>query len=101
MAKKSATKASQTPTSADGSKPGVSRKQFERQLAPLQFELVKMLDWVREGGHRLVVVFEGRDAAGKGGTIKRIVDPLNPRFCRVAALPAPTERERTVALGRQ
>jgi polyphosphate kinase len=80
---------------ADGSHAGMSRKEFERELAPLQLELVKMLDWIRQSGHRLVVLFEGRDAAGKGGTIKRIADPLNPRFCRVAALPAPTERERT------
>jgi polyphosphate kinase 2 len=82
-------------TTADGAVAGMSRKEFERALAPLQRELVKMLDWIRKSGHRLVVVFEGRDAAGKGGTIKRIVDPLNPRSCRVAALPAPTERERT------
>ena len=54
-----------------------------------------MLDWIRQSGHKLVVLFEGRDAAGKGGTIKRISEPLNPRVCRVAALPAPTERERT------
>jgi polyphosphate kinase len=95
MAKKSAVDGKTTPKSADGSTAGMSKKEFERQLALLQLELVKMLDWIRESGHRLVVVFEGRDAAGKGGTIKRIVDPLNPRFCRVAALPAPTERERT------
>jgi polyphosphate kinase 2 len=95
MAKKSAVNGKATPKSADGSTTGMSKKEFERQLALLQLELVKMLDWIRESGHRLVVVFEGRDAAGKGGTIKRIVDPLNPRFCRVAALPAPTERERT------
>jgi polyphosphate kinase 2 len=82
-------------SSADGSTAGMSRKDFERELGQLQLQLVKMLDWIRASGHRLVVVFEGRDAAGKGGTIKRIVDPLNPRFCRVAALPAPTERERT------
>jgi polyphosphate kinase len=80
---------------ADGAVAGMSRKQFERELAALQLELVKMLDWIRQSGHRLVVVFEGRDAAGKGGTIKRIVGPLNPRFCRVAALPAPTDREST------
>jgi polyphosphate kinase len=86
MAKKSATKGNEAPKSTDGSRAGMSRKVFERQLAPLQLELVKMLDWIRASGHRLVVVFEGRDAAGKGGTIKRIVDPLNPRFCRVAAL---------------
>jgi polyphosphate kinase 2 len=80
---------------ADGAVAGMSRKAFERELATLQLELVKMLDWIRVSGHRLVVLFEGRDAAGKGGTIKRVADPLNPRFCRVAALPAPTERERT------
>jgi polyphosphate kinase len=79
----------------DGAAAGMSRKQFERELAALQLELVKMLDWIRQSGHRLVVVFEGRDAAGKGGTIKRIVGPLNPRLCRVVALPAPTDRERT------
>jgi polyphosphate kinase len=79
----------------DGSVAGMTRKEFERELAPLQLELVKMLDWIRQSGHRLVVLSEGRDAAGKGGTIKRVADPLNPRFCRVAALPAPTERERT------
>ncbi len=71
------------------------RKDFETELARLQVELVHMLDWIRKSDHRLIVLFEGRDAAGKGGTIKRIVDPLNPRYCRVAALPAPTERERT------
>jgi polyphosphate kinase 2 (PPK2 family) len=70
-------------------------KEFEAELAKLQLELVRMLDWIRSSGHRLVVIFEGRDAAGKGGTIKRIVDALNPRFCRVVALPAPTEREKT------
>ena len=56
----------------------MSRKDFERELATLQLELVKMLDWIRVSGHRLVVLFEGRDAAGKGGTIKRVADPLNP-----------------------
>ena len=69
--------------------------EFEEELAKLQLELVKMLDWIRESGHRVVVVMEGRDAAGKGGTIKRIADPLNPRFCRVVALPAPSDREKT------
>ena len=72
----------------------MNRKRFEAELATQQVELVKMLDWVRQSGHRLVVVFEGRDAAGKGGTIKRIVEPLNPRSCRVVALPKPSERER-------
>ncbi len=74
--------------------PSMAKKAFEKTLAAQQLELVKMLDWIRESGHRLVVLFEGRDAAGKGGTIKRISEPLNPRFCRVTALPAPTERER-------
>jgi polyphosphate kinase 2 len=71
------------------------RKVFEAEMEKLQLECVKMLDWIRESGHRLVVIFEGRDAAGKGGTIKRLTTPLNPRFCRVVALAAPTERERT------
>ncbi len=71
------------------------RKAYERELARLELELVKMLRWIRESGHRLVVIFEGRDAAGKGGTIKRVAAPLNPRFCRVVALAAPSERERT------
>ena len=75
-------------------RPPISKKEFEKTLAAQQLELVKMLDWIRESGHRLVILFEGRDAAGKGGTIKRISEPLNPRFCRVTALPAPTERER-------
>jgi len=75
--------------------PKVSRKAFEKELAKLQLECVRMLDWIRDTGHRLVVIFEGRDAAGKGGTIKRLTAPLNPRFCRVVALAAPTERERT------
>jgi polyphosphate kinase 2 len=69
--------------------------EFQKTLGDLQVELVHMLDWIRKSGHKLVVLFEGRDAAGKGGTIKRIVEPLNPRYCRVVALPTPTDRERT------
>ena len=68
---------------------------YGRELLRLQTELVKMQEWVRQERRRLVVLFEGRDAAGKGGIIKRITEYLNPRWCRVAALPAPTERERT------
>jgi polyphosphate kinase 2 len=68
---------------------------YEEELARLQVELVKLQEWIRHKGLRLVALFEGRDAAGKGGTIKRITEPLNPRYARVAALPAPTERERT------
>jgi polyphosphate kinase 2 len=73
----------------------VFRRTYFRELFRLQVELVKLQDWVVESGHKVVILFEGRDAAGKGGTIKRITQRLNPRVCRVAALPAPTERERT------
>ncbi len=70
------------------------RKVYEHELLRLQGELVKLQEWVRAEGARLVVIFEGRDAAGKGGTIKRVTEFLNPRIARVTALPAPTERER-------
>ena len=70
------------------------RRFYFRELHRLQIELVKLQEWVLQTKHKLVVVFEGRDAAGKGGTIKRITQRLNPRVCRVAALPVPTERER-------
>jgi polyphosphate kinase 2 len=73
----------------------ISNKAYEEELARLQIELVKLQEWVKETGHRTVIVFEGRDAAGKGGTIKRITEALNPRICQVVALPAPTEREKT------
>ena len=73
--------------------PPVPRAAYERELQRLQIELALMLDWVRETETRVAVVFEGRDAAGKGGAIKRIQERLNPRYCRIAALPAPTERE--------
>jgi polyphosphate kinase 2 len=68
---------------------------YEAELFRLQAELVSMQEWVKATGARIVVVFEGRDAAGKGGTIKRITQYLNPRIARIAALPAPSERERT------
>src|SRR4051812_5629660 len=71
------------------------RKAYEKELFRLQGELVKLQEWVRMEGARLVVVFEGRDAAGKGSTIKRVSEYLNPRLARIAALPAPTERERS------
>ena len=71
------------------------RKTYFRELFRLQGELVKLQDWIVQTGHRVVVIFEGRDAAGKGGAIKRITQRLNPRVCRVAALPAPSNRERT------
>lgn len=71
------------------------RKLYFRELFRLQGELVKLQDWVVTTGYKLVIIFEGRDAAGKGGIIKRITQRLNPRVCRVAALPAPNDRERT------
>ncbi len=71
------------------------RKTYFKELFRLQVELVKLQDWVVETGHKVVILFEGRDAAGKGGAIKRITQRLNPRVCRVTALPAPSERERT------
>jgi len=72
-----------------------SRKLYFRELFRLQGELVKLQDWVVKTGQKVVILFEGRDAAGKGGTIKRITQRLNPRVCRVAALPAPNLREQT------
>jgi polyphosphate kinase len=71
------------------------KKVLAKELARLQVELVKLQEWVRTSGLKIVVIFEGRDAAGKGGAIKRITETLNPRFCRVVALGTPTERERT------
>ena len=68
---------------------------YDGELARLQIELVKLQEWIRHKGLRVVVLFEGRDAAGKGGAIKRIAEALNPRICRIAALAAPTEREQT------
>jgi polyphosphate kinase len=75
-------------------KPPGKKYDYVAELARLQFELLKMQEWVRLQGLKVVVIFEGRDAAGKGGVIKRISEPLNPRFCRVVALSTPTERER-------
>ena len=68
---------------------------YEKELRKLQIELVKQQHWIKEKGLKVVLIFEGRDAAGKGGTIKRITESLNPRHCRVVALPAPTDREKT------
>lgn len=82
----------------DGEEREVSKlipKAYEKELSRLQVELARMQTWVRKTGSRIVVIFEGRDAAGKGGTIGRIMQPMNPRFSRVVALDKPTERERT------
>ncbi|MES9834288.1 MAG: polyphosphate kinase 2 [Candidatus Thiodiazotropha sp. DIVDIV] len=73
----------------------IDNKVYEKELFKLQLELVKLQEWIKHEGLKVVVIFEGRDAAGKGGVIKRINQHLNPRICRVVALPAPTEREQT------
>src|SRR5688572_19690 len=72
----------------------LKRRDYFRHLIELQTELIKLQTWVSHSGAKLVVIFEGRDSAGKGGVIKRITQRLNPRVCRVVSLPAPTERER-------
>jgi polyphosphate kinase 2 len=73
----------------------LSKKEYKKELARLQVELVKMQYWAKHTGARIVILFEGRDAAGKGGTIRRITEPLNPRGCRVVALGTPSDREKT------
>src|SRR6202521_96985 len=73
----------------------LSRKEYEKELPRLQVELVQLEEWIRHRNLRVVAIFEGRDTAGKGGIIKRITALLNPRYVRVVALPAPTEKERT------
>jgi len=79
----------------EGRPPRLDRGLYEEELARLQVELVKMQYWVKHVGTRLILLFEGRDAAGKGGTIKRITEPLNPRGCNVVALGTPSDRQRT------
>ena len=73
----------------------IGKKEYEAEIFKLQVELVKLQDWVKATNARVVILFEGRDAAGKGGIIKRIMERVSPRIFRVAALPAPTERQRT------
>lgn len=75
--------------------PKIDKKVYEKELFKMQLELVKLQAWVKKQGLKVVVIFEGRDAAGKGGVIKRITQHLNPRICRIVALPAPTERQQT------
>ena len=79
----------------DRKKGTIDRQLYFRELLRLQSELVKLQDWVTQNGLKVVVLFEGRDSAGKGGAIKRITQRVNPRTCRVVALPAPSDRERT------
>ena len=73
----------------------LKKKIYEAELEKLQIELVKMKEWVQHNNKKVVIIFEGRDAAGKGGVIKRVAEKLNPRVCRIVALGKPTERERT------
>nr|MBC8487714.1 polyphosphate kinase 2 [Bacteroidota bacterium] len=73
----------------------LNEKFYLEEMDRLQIELVKLQEWIKDKGLKVVVVFEGRDAAGKGGTIKRITEKLNPRICRIVALAKPTEREKT------
>ena len=100
-ARRSATPAGAKPTTENGGAEAAARpakiknKRYEMELFKLQVELVKMVEWIKHEGLKVVVLFEGRDAAGKGGVIKRITQHLSPRICRVVALPAPTEREQT------
>ena len=73
----------------------MSRKDFEAELKTLQVEIVKLQEWVKATGAKICVIFEGRDAAGKGGTIKALTEKVSPRVFRVVARPSPTEREKT------
>jgi len=93
------TKCDKTTTGSKGKSSGkpktIKKAVYEKELFRLQLELVKLQEWIKHKGLKVVVIFEGRDAAGKGGVIKRIDQHLNPRICRIVALPAPTEREKT------
>ena len=80
---------------SEGRPPKLDRNFYEKELARLQVELVKMQYWVKHTGYRLILLFEGRDAAGKGGTIKRVTEPLNPRGCKVVALGTPSDQQKS------
>ena len=94
-AKKAAVEVKKSPGKNDELQAKLSKKDYERELAELQTEVVKLQDWVKKSGARIVIVFEGRDAAGKGGIIKRILERVSPRVFRLVALPSPTERQKT------
>src|SRR5213592_5112787 len=87
--------AKKTKRGGDERKGKLPRKEYEKRLAKLHVELVEMQEWVKKKGVKICIVFEGRDGAGKGGTIKAITDRVSPRTFRVVALPAPTEREKS------
>ena len=83
------------PEAGAGPAPKMKRKEYEREMRLLHGELVAMQEWVKATGAKICIVFEGRDTAGKGGTIKRITERVSPRVFRVVALPAPTDREKS------
>ncbi len=93
MGKKKVNKSGEHNSKTTGEK--LDKKYYEAELGRLQVDLVKLQEWIKQEGLRVIVIFEGRDAAGKGGVIKRIMQRLNPRICRVVALGVPTEREKT------
>ena len=95
MAKKAKDAKSDANGKSRNQKGKLDKKFYESELERLQLELVKLQEWIKAEGLKVVVIFEGRDAAGKGGVIKRITESLNPRVCRVVALGTPTEREKT------
>jgi len=78
-----------------GERPKLKRKEYEKELRKLQTELCSLQDWLKATGERIIVIFEGRDAAGKGGTIRALTERVSPRTFRLVALPAPTDREKT------
>jgi len=80
---------------SNGRQEKLSKKFYEKELERLQVELVKMQYWIKHTGFRMILLFEGRDAAGKGGTIKRITEPMNPRGCKVVALGTPSDQQKT------
>src|SRR5579884_2810918 len=92
---KQSTQDSNAQTSTFNGKQKIGKKQYEAELFKLQIELVKLQEWVKATNARVVIIFEGRDAAGKGGMIKRIVERVSPRIFRVVALPSPTDRQKT------
>ena len=101
MAKKKSRAEKKADKDRQGRKGKLSRKKYEAEMFKLHAELVKLQYWVKEKGLRIVVVFEGRDAAGKGGVIKRITERVSPRIFRVEALPSLSEREKTMMYGQR
>ena len=93
--KSKSTLGSDTKHSGVNGQPKIGKKEYEAEILKLQVELVKLQEWVKATNARIVIIFEGRDAAGKGGIIKRIMERVSPRILRVAALPSPTDRQKT------